>query len=577
MGRSTVGIVAALSKPPTLILCCALALGLGAGCQRQDSQAPPKEPIDFNQHVAPILFAHCSPCHRPGQSAPFPLLSYADARKHARQIAQLTASRTMPPWLPDGPVGEFTGDRRLSAAQIGVLGRWVEDGLREGSAQDARPAPTFPSDWPLGEPDLVARLPEGYSLAADGPNVYRNFVLPLNLRESRWVRAVDFRPHSASVHHALIAFDRTGAARQWDAKDAEPGFTSFKLPSGMETPNEFLGWHPGKQPSQSLPGLAWTLSAGSDLVLQLHLRPTGKPERIAPEVGFYFTNIKPTNEPTKISISPLAFSIPPGASNQAVRGTFALPGDADLLALEPHAHFLGRSVTGSARLPDGTRRTLLHVPEWDFNWQDYYRFARPVFLPAGTVLEMEWQFDNTTNNARNPNVPLKTVGYGLESADEMAVMNFQILPRNEAAAQRIYESLLVDADRHNVEYNTHLLRKDPNNGRAHAGLARALMHFGQYEPAAQHAAIARRLDPRDDDAALLVGMVAYFRKQPLEARSAFEDCVRLNPNHPRAHGCLANLAVEQGWMDVAEFHLRETLRIDPKDDTAKAMLKQIGR
>jgi Tfp pilus assembly protein PilF len=481
----------------------------------------------------------------------------------------------MPPWLPDGPRDEFVGDRRLTDEQINLLRRWLKDGALEGQVGDLPAAPQFPSDWSLGPPDFVVTLPQAYSLQADGTNVYRNFVVPLGLKEKRLVRALDFRPHSAGVHHALFAFDSSGTALQWDARDPEPGFSSFTLPAGMQTPNDFLGWHPGKQPVQAPRGLTWEV-VPSDLVLQLHLRPTGKAEQISPEVAFYFAREAPTNQPLKISISPLNIAIPAGATNHLIRGAFNITGDCDLLALEPHAHFLAKQVTGSARFPDGTRRTLLHVPDWDFTWQDYYRFTKPVFLPAGTVLEMEWIYDNSVTNPRNPHSPSRLVRYGVESDDEMAVLTFQVLPRNNAAADRITQALLQDTDRHNVEYNVYLLERDPNNERARVGLARALFHFNQLDTAAEQINIARQLDPKDDDAALLAGMIAQLRKRPDEARSAFEDCVRLNPNLARGHGCLAVLATEQGWYDVAELHFREALRIDPTDETARDALRKLG-
>lgn len=536
---------------------------------------PAQVPVTFNRHIAPVLFAHCAPCHRPGQSAPFPLLTYADAKKHARQIVEVTSRRYMPPWLPDGPHGEFLDDRRLTDLQLDLLRRWVDGGAREGAAADLPPTPQFPSDWPLGPPDLVVTLAEPYSLPADGSNVYRNFVVPLELKERHFVRAMDFRPRTAAVHHALMAFDRTGTARRWDAKDPKPGFDGFTLPPGLESPPHYLGWHPGKQAVEVPRSLSWALEAGAELVLQLHLRPIGKPEAVAPQAAFYFTNEPPTNQPIKLNLTTYQISIAPGATNHVVRSSFTLAGDADVLAVAPHAHFLAREITGRARFPDGTRRVLLHIPEWDFNWQDSYRYTRPVFLSAGTALEMEVAYNNSAANPRNPNSPPQLVRYGLEANDEMAVLSLQILPRNQTAADRITDSLRPHLAQQNLEFNNYLLERDPNNVRAHVGAARVLYLMGQLEPATAQLATARKLDPQDDDAALLDGIVWQFRKRPMEARAAFEDCLRLNPNHARAHGCLAVLSIEQGWLELAERHLREALRIDPKDSNARDLLRQV--
>jgi hypothetical protein len=559
-----------------LLLVGVALLMAGAGCKRDGATQPAQGPITYNKHIAPLLFTHCAPCHRPGQSAPFSLLTFADAEKRAKQIVAMTGRRYMPPWLPDGPIHQFVGDRRLTDGQIDLLRRWLNDGVLEGTAKDLPTAPIFQPDWPLGPPDLVVKLPEAYAIAAEGTNVYRIFVLPLGLKERRYVRAMDFRPHSAAIHHALFAFDRSGTARRSDARDTEPGFASFTMPDEAETPPHFLGWHPGKQPTESPPGLAWPIESGADLVLQVHIQPSGRAEKAAPEVAFYFTSQPPTNTLFKLPLSSIKISIPAGAARHVVRAEFPVAGDCELLAAAPHAHFLAKEIIGAARLPDGTRRTLLHIGDWDFNWQDSYRYAKPVFLPAGTVLEMEIAYDNSAANPRNPYSPPREIKYGLDSTDEMAVLNFQVLPRNPQAAQRIAKTIEDDTVRYSLEYAAYLLERNPNNERARVSLARSLYLLGQLEQAANHVAIARKLDPLDDDAALLDGIVSQFRNQREQARAAFEDCIRLNPNHPRAHGCLAVLAVQQGWTEVAEMHLREALRIDPADTTARDMLRQIG-
>ena len=536
---------------------------------------PERSQITFSKEIAPIILQNCAPCHRPGQSAPFSLLTFQDVKKHAADITNVIARGYMPPWLPQHSYGDFVGERRLSTNEIQLIEQWVAQGANEGNPAELPPAPKLPSDWPLAKPDLVVTFSEPYQFRAEGPDIYRNFVIPLGLKERRYVRAVDVRPGTPAVHHALLAFDRTGTARRWDARDVEPGFAAFTLPSELEMPAYFLGWHPGKQASEVPHGLAWTLEAATDLVLQLHLRSTGKPETVAPRVAFYFTSEPPTNQPLKLILSSLKISLPPGASNEVVRNKFPLMGDSDLLAVAPHAHFLAKRITARAQFPDGAGQVLLHISEWDFNWQDSYQYKQPVFLPAGTVLEMEIAYDNSAANPRNPHSPPEHVRYGLESSDEMAVIGFQLLPRNRVSAERLAASLRDDLIRYNIEFNTILVERDANNVRARVSLARALYISGQLEAATSHLAIARKVDSSDDDAALLDAMVWRARQRPAEARTAFEDCLRLNPNHYRAHGAFAVLAIEQGWLDVAEFHLRETLRLDPNDTEARDMLRRV--
>ena len=324
----------------------------------QSSHGPRRNgQITFNHDIAPLLFGHCATCHRPGQSAPFPLLTYADAKKHSRQIIDVTSQGLMPPWLPDGPRDQFVDDRRLSHDELEAVRDWANGGMPEGNSGDLPAIPAFSPDWPLGPPDLVVTLNESYEVPADGPNIYRNFVLPLGLRERRYVRAVDCRPGSAAVHHVLMALDRSNTARRWDARDAGLGFAGFTLPPGLEMPPHFLFWHPGKRAAEVQPGLAWPLEAMTDLVLQIHMRPTGKKETVSPQIAFYFTNTRPTNQPAKVFLSTLKIAIPAGISNHVVRNRFQLAGDADLLAIAPHAHFLAREITGRAKFPDGSERS----------------------------------------------------------------------------------------------------------------------------------------------------------------------------------------------------------------------------
>ena len=563
-------------------MCCALhlhllailfAAGFVGGCRR--GETPPKGPITFNKHVAPIVFAHCTSCHRPGEAGRFSLLTYDDAKSQARTILESVQTRYMPPWLPDGPHGVFVDDSRLTDAKIALMERWVKDGLLEGNPADLPLPPRFPTDWPLGKPDLVVTLPEPYVMAGDGPDVYRNFVIPIGNKEQRFVRATDVRPGGRAVHHALMAFDRANVARRWDARDAEPGFASFTLPPNLDMPNHFIAWLPGKRPCAVQPGLQWTLNANSDLVLQLHMRPMGRREEVRPQVAFYFTSEPPTNQPIKIQTSSLRIEIPPGVSNHLVHAEFPIAGEAQVLAVNPHAHFLAREMTLRVRLPNGQRQTLVHIPEWDFNWQDYYHYAKPPVLPGGSVLEVDILYDNSAGNPRNPNHPPKTVRYGLDSSDEMAVMAVQLLPTTPAATQAIQQSQVQDLLQFTYDFNSFLLQREPTNVHARVGLGRHFYMSRNLPAAAQQLAIARRLDPQDEDAALMSGIVAQFSAQPEAARRHFEDCIRINRDHPRAHGCLAVLAAQQGWIEIAEAQLYEALRIDPNDSEAKSMLRQL--
>ena len=252
----------------------------------------------FSKDVAPIVFKNCAMCHRPGELAPFNLLTYDDVKQHARQIATVTKSRFMPPWKPEPSESgmAFQGERRLTEAEIQTLQRWVDAGTPEGDRRDLPPAPAFPSTWHLGEPDLVVTMPEPFDVPADGKDVFRNIVLKVPTTALRYVQAIEFRPGNPRVlHHARVLVDETDASRWRDAQDPGPGFGGMEAPEAHFPDGHFLGWAPGKLAAKE--ALPWPLAPGTDLVIQMHLRPTGKPERLQASVGLYFSDKPPAASP----------------------------------------------------------------------------------------------------------------------------------------------------------------------------------------------------------------------------------------------------------------------------------------
>jgi len=260
--------------------------------------------VTFSKDIAPIIFAQCSNCHRPGQSAPFDLLTYAEVKKHARDIAAVTQSRFMPPWPPEPGFGEFTGARHLSVDQIGLIQQGVAEAALEGATSDLPPSPKWSEGWQLGEPDLVVQMPQPYTLPASGKDVYRNFVIPIPTTGRRYVQAVELRPGNKSVHHAFMLYDRTRQSRRIDEEDSEPGFPGMSPPVSANAPTgQFVTWQPGKIAFRGTEDSIWSLEPNTDLVLQMHLQPTGKPERIQASAGFYFTDKAPPRGVSRISFS----------------------------------------------------------------------------------------------------------------------------------------------------------------------------------------------------------------------------------------------------------------------------------
>jgi mono/diheme cytochrome c family protein len=393
-------------------------------------------PVTFSETIAPIVFQQCAGCHRDGGAAPFALTSYADVAKRARQIAAVTRTRTMPPWHAESGSYRFKDERRLTTDQIALIQQWVRQGLPEGDRSKLPPLPEVPSGWQLGTPDAIVELPAGYQVPADGPDVYRNFVIPLPINEDRWVRAIEFRPSArTSVHHVLFFSDTSGAARRADAADAEPGFAGM---GGRQWRNASLGgWALGQQPHLLPEGIALPLPKGADLVLQYHFHPNGKAETERSLIGLHFADRAPARTLTGIQLPALfgffaGIDIPAGARDFRVRDSFVLPVDVDAVVVGAHAHYLGREMKMTATLPTGEQKTLLWIKRWDFAWQDRYFFEDLVPLPAGTRLDAEIAWDNSADNPDNPSDPPRRVTWGEQSTDEMGAIGMQVLPRREA-------------------------------------------------------------------------------------------------------------------------------------------------
>ncbi|HWF11823.1 MAG TPA: hypothetical protein VG297_25320 [Bryobacteraceae bacterium] len=375
----------------------------------------------FTRDIAPILYKHCASCHHEGEVAPFPLVTYEDASKHARLIAEVTRTRAMPPWKPVAGYNHFAGERRLTDAEILTIQRWAANGAPEGNPGALPPKPTFTDDWKLGKPDLVVQLREPFEIPADGADVYECFIVPMNLSRNRFIRAVEFRPSNRRVvHHALLFADSSQHSRE----SRYPCFGSV----GMLPTLGIGGWSPGMAPIQMPDGAAPPLQAGSKLVAQVHYHPDGKPEQEQWSAGFYFTDQAPVRRVVDVGMSSNRIDIPAGDAHYVVTAHFETPIAIDAVGVIPHAHLLCREMRGWAILPDGRKQWLLNLRDWDFNWQDQYQYARPIRLPADSRLEMEFVYDNSEANPRNPNSPPQRVVWGPGTSDEMAGLHLQAIP-----------------------------------------------------------------------------------------------------------------------------------------------------
>ena len=540
-----------------------------AGVPAQRSASPPLQaPLTFAHDIAPILYSQCATCHRPEGPAPFSLLTYGDVRQRAAQIAAVTTSRYMPPWKPEAGFGDLVGERRLTDEQILAIDRWVKSGLLEGNPSDAPPPPRWSAGWQLGEPDLVVTLPE-YTLRADGTDVFRNFVVTVPGTATRYVRGFEFRPGSRAVHHANIRVDPTPASRQLDAADPAAGYQGPILHSADYPDGHFLGWTPGQATPLASNDLAWRLDAGSDLVVQLHLQPTGKPEPLRPSIGLYFSNDAPTRTPTILRLGRQDLDIPAGAAAYRVGDAYVLPVDAEIRAIQPHAHYRARSVSAWATLPGGARRPLILIRNWDFNWQDQYRYATPIPVPAGTKLEMEYVFDNSDANPRNPTHPASRVAWGWRSSDEMADVWIQVMTRTDEDRARLGADVRRKMAAEDVVGCETLIAREPDYADLRNDAALLYLELGQPQKALNHFAVVRQLQPQSATARYNVGVTLEGLGRTADAVREYEAAVQFDPAYSRAHNNLGSLLVAQGRVEEARAHYERAVASGPANAEAR--------
>lgn len=394
------------------------------GCRLQPHEAPAA--VDFARHVAPILFARCAGCHRPGEVAPFSLLTYEDAAKRADFLAEVTSSRLMPPWHARPGYGRFRGDRRLSDREIELIAAWAKAGAPQGDAAELPPAPTFTDGWQLGQPDLVLAMKDEYTVKADGPDIFRFFVIPIEIPEDKIVAAVEFRPGNPRiVHHAIMYLDASGVARQRDEADPEPGYEGF-LTGGFR-PSGTLGfWAPGYTPRFLPEGVGQHLAKGTDLAMQLHYHPSGREESDRSQVGIYFADKPVERFVSAFAMIDFRVDIPAGKKGHMMDFSFTTPVEVELMDVTPHMHMIGTEMKVVATTPDGQLVPLVWS-DWNFNWQEQYLYRRPVKLPAGTRFDLEAWYDNSADNPNNPNQPPARVRLGEMTTDEMCICAFRLI------------------------------------------------------------------------------------------------------------------------------------------------------
>lgn len=510
--------------------------------------------VDFNHDIAPVVYQHCASCHRPGEAGPFSLLTYQDVKKHARQIADVTRRGFMPPWLPEAGYGNFADEQRLSAAELKAFADWAASGAEEGSG--AISPPQFTQGWQLGPPDLVVQATTTFQVPASGVDVYWNFVLQPELKTPRYVRAIEIRPGAKNlVHHANLYVDRARSAREGPGMDPIIERTAFDPDDG-----HFLFWKPGTVPAPE--EYSWELDPGNHLLLNVHLQPSGKVESIQPTVGIYFTDKKPQRSPILLLLEhDGALNIPAGARDFVVSDDFTLPRDCAILAVYPHAHYLGKLLDAYATLPSGERKPIIRITNWDPNWQAVYRYREPLVLPKGTVISMRYHYDNSAANPRNPNHPPKRVREGNQSTDEMSHLWLQVLTSSRLELQ---QAMLE-----------HRLEKYPNDVPALLHLGTVLLSRMNPSGALGKLQAAVKIDPQSAEAHNFLGSAYVSLGRTQDAIPQFQAAVTLRPDYSNAHFNLGNAYARAGRRNDAIAEYKKILAANPDDDLTKDRLNEI--
>lgn len=549
------------------------AVVIAAGC-RDPEPTPSPAPVDlgpptFTRDVAPILFRHCGACHVDGGAAPFPLVGYDDVRDHASQIVEITASRTMPPWLPAPGVARYVGERHLTDGELSTLAKWVEAGRLEGEASDLPALPPPVTGWRLGPPDVVLEADRAFELPADGGDVYRNFVIPIPAEAEGWIKSIELQPGDPKVvHHAVMRVDRSGTAVRRDAEDPAPGFDGMDFAGATMPDGRFIGWTPGKAPDPGQAARAFRLAEGSHIVLQVHMRPSGKPQSIKPRLGVHRSERPATRPALAMELASSDIVLPPGAAEVHVRDRFELPVDVYVTSVYPHAHYLGKRVEGYAELPDGSKKWLVRIDDWNFDWQDQYRFAEPVALPAGSTMVMDWTFDNSAKNPHNPSSPPVEVRFGPRSVDEMAELILEIEPADPATLPQLDQEFMNGWLDRQIAHHDRTLAGKPDDIEATFGKAALVARRGRNDEAIVLYRRGLALQPGRAGARVDLAIVMMGAGDLDGAKTELQTAITEAPDDARAQLTMGNLLRKQRSPKTAIAYLVRATELDPASTEA---------
>jgi hypothetical protein len=406
----------------------------------------------FAKDVAPIFYKNCTTCHRPGGMGPFTLLEYDTAKTKLDEMYDAVKGGVMPPWHAEGPHGVFANDRRLNDTEKETILRWISTGAKFGDKKDLPPKPDYPTTWTLGTPDAVVSMPEEFTIPASGTVEYQYFEVPTNFTEDKWVQSIEIKPGAREVVHHVLVFARVPAPANAAPAPAPttppaPGATPAPRPAPLfirpreqalppdpprrdsaHAPRGALGTligteTPGNVAMQFPKGAALRIRAGTILTFQMHYTAHGHQMNDRTSVGFHFAKEMPDEEIFASQFLNGSLSLPAGMKDVAVPAEIATGQPVRIWGMMPHTHLRGTRWQYTLEKPDGTSEVILDVPHYDFNWQTYYMFAKPLDIPANSKIKSMAWYDNSASNKNNPD-PTINVKWGDQTWEEMQYTGF---------------------------------------------------------------------------------------------------------------------------------------------------------
>ncbi len=417
--------------------------------------------VNYSEHIAPIIYDNCTVCHRPGEIGPMALTNYNEVKTWAAMIEYTTSIKYMPPWPADKEFSTFVGERGLTDDEIQLIKDWVAAGVPQGDPNLEPELPTFPTGSQVGTPDLVLSFEQPYIHEGDLSDQYQIIVLPTGLTEDKMIKAIEMRPGNPNiVHHSLYAIDQSGLAKDKDDQTPEYGFPSFGdfgVSSAEQFPQAYV---PGAKPRKFYTGIGAPMPAGSDLLVQMHYAPIATTQSDSSTINIFFADPGETIDrvvkeeimlPFGAILTNGPFVMPP-ETIKTFHGVLTVPSKVSLMGIFPHAHLLGKDWTVYAISPQGDTTNLIHIPDWDFNWQNMYFFKRFQVLEPGTKIHAYATYDNTSDNPYNPNNPPKTVGWGLGTEDEMYYLPLVYVDYMPGDEDIVLSDDLTDVDDMNLHF-----------------------------------------------------------------------------------------------------------------------------